>query len=800
MCAPVFGRAVARTLCLSTSVTSILCLAAAPRAYAQQEPTMLPPVQIEPSTPAKPAAKPRTAAGPKTAARRRIRNQGGQANPHPDVAAQTSGGQGGQSQDPAAYSASDAGTGTKTNSPIMTTPLNVQVVPQQVLQDQQVTSIDQAVKNVSGITTGGGGPADNGQPYSSIFIRGFHSDSIFLDGTRLDSYGGDSNLFAQQFANVDKLEVLKGPAAILYGAVEPGGIVNIVTRQPQSQPAYSMQEQIGSFGLSRTTLNATGPVTQDGSVLYRLDTSYENGGSQTDFVSNRTFFIAPVVQWNIDPSDQVKVAYTYRSFEYGQNYGFLPTLNGVVINNNPHLNYGASSPLTETTNQVALTWTHKFDNDWSFKQRILYNDISSDGAGILANNIVPNTFGVTPNPSGLVVARGINNVVGDDQNINVTTDLTGPLNTFGLAHTLLFGNEYARYTSSSHINQACELDTNCSYVDLFNPINPGTPFTGSTTVFNRFAQLTEQVGLYAQDQLKLPAGFFLLAGARWQWLHETSDVDVPSFGLVSDSAVTATALTPRAGLLWQPRDWLSVYSSYTTSFGPAAAGDIQENGQNVPPTSGRQWEAGLKFALLGGKLTATAAYFDLTKTNIPTADINNPNFVTVTGEAKSRGVEFDLQGELAPGWKVIANYAHTDARVAVAGPLDVAPVGSPLGSVPYDLAHLWTTYSFQNGALRGLTVGGGTTYTGVTPYTAFSSYTGQAIPSHTVFDLMAAYKFEAFGQKWTAQINANNIFNRVYLSEAELTAPVPSPTAPYSWINGIYGPLRTVIASLRVEW
>jgi len=210
----------------------------------------------------------------------------------------------------------------------------------------------------------------------------------------------------------------------------------------------------------------------------------------------------------------------------------------------------------------------------------------------------------------------------------------------------------------------------------------------------------------------------------------------------------------------------------------------------------------VKLAFFGGKLTVTAAYFDLTKTNVPTVSLANPNFVDVIGEARSRGFEFDLQGEIAPGWKMIANYAHTDAYVVQGGPLDAAPVGSRFGAVPIDLFHLWTTYDFQAAALRGWKIGGGITVAGPTPYTPDASYTGQNLPDHTVFDLMAAYQFVSDGRKWTFQINATNIFNRVYLNEVQLNNSIPSAAAAgpaFSWINGVYGPLRTIVGSLKVE-
>jgi iron complex outermembrane recepter protein len=478
----------------------------------------------------------------------------------------------------------------------------------------------------------------------------------------------------------------------------------------------------------------------------------------------------------------------------------LPTLNGVLINTNPSVNYGGSSPAQETTYFGALTWMHRFDNDWSIKQRFVFTDISVNSAGSLpfasgGGSIVSGAS----TPSGMAVAVGINNVISTDGNFDVTTDLIGHFDTFGIAHTLLLGSDYGRYTENGLINQACQIDANCSFVDLFNPTSPGTPFTGPTTFLGSSSQLTQTYGIYAQDQLKLPAGFYLLGGARWQYLDQTTISNFPSFGLVTNSPIAATALTPRVGILWHPQEWLSLYTSYTTSFGPAKPGLVEENGQNVPPSSGKQWETGLKFAFFGGKLTASAAYFDLTKTNIPSVDPVNPFFVTVIGEARSTGFEFDMQGEISPGWKIIANYAHTDARVTEAGPLDVAPVGSRLGAVPIDLLHLWTTYEFQVAELRGWKIGGGMTVAGLTPYTPISSYTGQMLPDHTVFDLMTAYQFVAAGKKWTLQVNATNIFNRVYLNEVQLTNSIPSPVAPFSWINGLYGPLRTVVGSLKVE-
>jgi iron complex outermembrane receptor protein len=697
-------------------------------------------------------------------------------------------------KDPTAYATSNASTATKTDTPVMQTPASVQVVPQQVLADRQVITLDQALSMASNVTAGYGGAADNGQPWASIRIRGFGNDVTFLDGTRLESFGGDSALFTTGVANVDRIEILKGPAAILYGEVEPGGIVNIVTKEPQATPSYSIRQDVGSFGLSNTTFNATGPLTENGGVLYRFDASYLNEGSQVNYSWNRNTSLAPVLLIKPDSADTVKLEFNYRQADIGQNYGTLPLYNGALIFNNPSLNYGGPSPLQETTYFGAVTWTHQFDPDWSIKNKAVIRSVDSDGYGLLPFYIQD---GGAPTPSGIAIGRVINNVVNYNENVNVTSDLTGHFNTWGIGHTLLVGADYSVFFQTGHINQAGQADGNISWIDVFNPVNP-TPFTGPTTLYIATKQQTDTAGAYIQDQLKLPYNIFLLAGLREQYIHQTGGYTIPAFGISGSEDLYAAALTPRAGLLWQPKNWLSLYTSYTQNFGPQNVGYTQPNGQPAPPTAGEQWEAGVKTQFYNGKLTATAAYFDLTKTNIPSADIANPSFVTITGRVRNRGEEFDLQGELATGWKAIVNYAHNNAIVEQSSALDPYPVGAHYGGVPYDLFHIWTTYDFQSDALSGWKIGGGLTVNGKTPYEAQGGYTGQSLHGWTTFDLMTSYKFNVDGRRFTFQVNAINIFNKLYLSEVQVNG---FPTSgPYSTITGLYGQERTVIGSIKVDF
>ena len=688
----------------------------------------------------------------------------------------------------------EAITATKTDAPPMDTPINVQIVTLETLRDQAVTGLDQALRNVSGVTVGAGGGADNGQPYSSIFLRGFSTDAHFRDGVRLDSFGSDSGTETTQFSNIESVAVLKGPAAILYGAVEPGGIVNIITKQPQATPAYSIEQQVGSYAFYRTAADATGSITRDGSLLYRMDASYENSGSPTQFIYNHTTFIAPVVTWQPDPHDLVKLELEFRDVNFGQNYGYEPQLNGAFINTSLGDNYAEPSPDRERTVLVGLSWSHAFNEAWSLKAQSLLNNVNQWSAGVFPLYIDTAADQGLTTPSGLVVGRALNQVAGNDYTVSENLDLVGHFSTYGLQHTLLFGGDFVRFAYMGGIKQAGQIDSNISWIDAYDPAHPGTPFTGPVTPFLQDNQQINSSGVYLQDQVKLPLGFILLAGGRFQYVGETGALGFLG-PLVPNTSLYAHAVTPRLGLLWRPRQWLSLYTNYSGNFGPSN-GAIQPNGQVAPPTTARSWEVGAKTEFAGGRVVASLDYYDLTKTNLPTADPANPNFVLIIGAARSTGVEFDLQGQILPGWNVVANFASTDARVTQASNIASTPAGTPLGEVPKSTAHLWTTYDVPGGPLQGLKVGGGITYTGAAPY-LYEGLNPPNIAAWQTVDLMASYGFTVQGRRVTAQINATNILDRRYFTDIQ-AAGFPSAVGGYGGVTALYGQPRTIIGSIRV--
>jgi iron complex outermembrane receptor protein len=293
-----------------------------------------------------------------------------------------------------------------------------------------------------------------------------------------------------------------------------------------------------------------------------------------------------------------------------------------------------------------------------------------------------------------------------------------------------------------------------------------------------------------QDQIKLPYNLHVMGGIRYQYIHQQGSTTNLTGNVTPDAALTADAVTPRVGLLWQAKDWLSLYSNYTENFG-ANTGLVFPN-KAAPPSSAQQWEFGAKTEFFGGRLRSTLAYFDLTKQNVAT---NDPDLThvcgggqcsLVTGEVRSRGPELDIQGEILPGWNVIATYANRDVRITKSNNNDE---GFRLWNSPRNMASLWNTYDFQQEALRGVKIGGGVTLRdGVTDQTNTVNS-----PGYATVDLLAAYHVKVGKSKVTTQLNVNNLLDRD--SFTTITA-VPS----LNTAQGSYLTPRTFMGSIRVEY
>jgi iron complex outermembrane receptor protein len=594
-------------------------------------------------------------------------------------------------------------------------------------------------------------------------------------------------------ANVESVEVLKGPAAILYGALEPGGIVNINTKQPLDKPAFSLQQQVGSYASYRTVLDATGPLPHNKDLLYRVIMSYENDGAFRPLDYARNFMINPVVRWNIDASTWIRVSTQYQRNNLNQDQYAIPYF-GMY----PPLwlgrsfNWGAKSPYNQQENFTEVTWRHDFNKDWSIQQtafaQVLQNNLGNNGGfSTISDCATPGSTSCFlpfppfyPPPLDSVVLYNFSSPFNSRQAEYATTvNLVGHFGAGLLNHTLLSGGDYYRYNFRG------------SYLTVANPETIGlfgapVSYAPGYAAYPSFAtvQYADNVGVYLQDQISLPYGFNVLGGARWQYINSrtgaaNNDICGPNNGNLNYpcnyDAITKRGqfvdqrVTPRFGLLWRPLEWISFYGNYAQSYSPNYNGQlVLGSDQPTPPSAGEQEEGGVKLSLFDNRLQATVAYYHLVKTNIPIGVPNDFTHVILVGQGRSQGPELDIQGEPLPGWSVNLAYANTDAITTKSNSTNIgAPVvGQPIPFVPRNVGSLSSAYEFRDGQMKGVRVGARYDYTGYLPFyhTANDgSYIyGQSTSSYGIVGLFGAYEFNVDQFKIIAQLNVSNLLDKTY--------------------------------------
>ncbi|MEQ1635171.1 MAG: TonB-dependent receptor [Methylococcales bacterium] len=675
------------------------------------------------------------------------------------------------------YSVPNTTFATKTDTPMMETPLNVQVLPKAILDNQQAIRLDQAVKYVSGVTAGQGA----GGLTDQITMRGFFNFNLFRNGFRIDASGSEGT---RNMANVQSIEVLKGPAAMLYGRVEPGGMVNIVTKKPLDTPYYALQQQFGSFDLYRTSIDATGAITDDKNLLYRMNFAYENSGSFREFGDNDKVFFSPVLQWNISPQTTALLELEYRNETSNYDLHARPLIidgtraDGTWIN--PRLadisrerNLMEYNPNHVEDKLIGLNLSHKFNDDWTLTEQVNIQLLDRDRLAMLP--------GVLQADKRTLNRQLLTSDFFTNNSYFTTTNLTGHFDTWGMKHTLLLGGDY--YLQD--MNTVGYSSTVPWTIDIYNPVHTGLPPTNPTTRASQsFHTNTDLYGIYLQDQIKLPYNVHVMGGFRYQNV-EQYDVIAKKIGQQAD------AVTPQVGVLWQPINWLSLYGNYVENFG--ATNGIGQGGVFLPPQTAQQWEAGFKTSFFDDRFSSTIAYYDLTKQNIATSDPFNPSFSVATGEARSRGVEVDVKGEILSGWNTIATYAYTDTEVLKENNKNLIPVGAGFRGIPKHTSTLWTTYDFQQENLRGLKLGIGTDL--YSSRKATFDKQDFDFAGYGIVNLLASYTKQVAKSKVTLQLNVDNLLDKEYTHDGFVLSNAPTLQTRATW-----GTPRSFMGSIKVEF
>lgn len=668
----------------------------------------------------------------------------------------------GEKFDSGSYSTPLASTATKTDTPLMETPISIQVVPRAVMDDQQVIRLDDVTKNVSGVQT----MRQLGDLYDNFIIRGFASSdfNVYRDGLRL-------GLQSFETGNLDRVEVLKGPVATLYGRSAPGGLVNIVTKKPSTQPYYSLSQQFGSFDLYRTVLNATGALANDGSLAYGLDFVYMDKGSFRDFVTSDRVFVAPQVTWKATDATEFNLGFEYKKDHVTGDRG-IPAV-GTRPAKVPISRFIGEPDFSRNESEGYLahfSWTHKFNEDWKIQQRFAANILDT-----FNRNIVP----LSLKSDQRTVNRGLYNGLTERETYAQDINLNGKFDLFDTRHNVLLGFDYLRFTNGRSVT----FLTSGSFlksIDIYNPVYDTVTVPENLDKNNFLYGKDEWFGLYFQDQVDFTDSLHFVFSGRHDWARTWSGFSRTS---VPDmTAISAQKFSPRVGLVYQPVQWLSLYSNWTQSLG--ANNGQSSDGKPFAPETAEQFEGGVKLDLFDGRLNSTLAVYELTKQNILTSNTAtaDPFDQIAIGKARSQGIEFDVTGKITDKLSLVGNYAYTNTKVLKD---DSGAQGNRLPNVPEHSGSLWLNYE----VVDNWKVGSGAYVAGQRQANTANNF---QLPGYVRWDAMTSYQMKVGETKVTAQVNVNNILGKRYFTYADQFGNARFDAMPAA-------PL-TVLGSVRVEY
>ncbi len=671
------------------------------------------------------------------------------------------------------YVATRSGTGTKTDTALIETPQSISVVTQDQIQAQAAQSVSQAIRYTAG-TRGEVAGAD--ARTDNVYVRGFVADQ-YLDGLRLVNFGIFSYPIVEPY-NLERVEVLHGPASILYGQASPGGVVNLVSKRPTTEPYNEMFVSTGSYGRAQAGVDLSGPLDQNKDLLYRLTASGYDVGSQVDHQGYQRVSIAPSLTWRPDNETTLTIQGTYQRDPKAGFYNQLSALGvgtifpykGAMIPTSFFSGEPGFDHTSRTYGSIGYQFEHHFDGGLTVRQNLRYMDNDTDFA-----TVYPST---TTDPSNMT--RAVATTHENIKSFALDNQAEGRFRFGPFEHTTLFGIDYR-----NAIDTAYSGSGTAGNINAFNPVYNVSPVTSTVTSGNK--QSLQQVGAYFQDEIKLDRWVALL-GIRLD--QADSQVDNLLTGLrTSDKSDSAT--TKRGALLYKFDNGISPYIQYTESFQPTAGTDYFGNA--FLPTRGQQYEGGVKYQP-NAKSLFTLAYYDLTQQNVLTAD-PDPTHVAKsvqTGAVRSRGVEFEAKSEVTRDLTVLASYTYLDQVVTQSN--NAAQLGKRLPGMATNSASAWADYTFHNGPLDGFGLSGGVRYIGESAGTTSNYYPNSTIPfnvpSVTLFDAAVHYDFANLDKRFKGfkgQINATNLFDKTYVSLCQD-------------FGCYYGLRREVIATLRYQW
>ncbi|AMH16446.2 ferrioxamine B receptor FoxA [Citrobacter sp. FDAARGOS_156] len=629
---------------------------------------------------------------------------------------------------------------TKLATPDIETPQSVSIVTREQFEEQGATSVRQAVSYTPGVYSNQIGASNR---FDYIVLRGFSDgslDNVYLDGLKMM---GDTNSHSSLVIDpwfLDNIEVVRGPASVLYGRSSPGGIVALTSRKPSFDAGGEVKLFAGNNNQRGAAFDVTGALDDNDRVAARLSGMTRYADSQFGPLKEERYALMPSLTWRI--TDQTRLdlmAYLHRDPEGGSHSG-LP-YDGTVV---PHYGQKISNTFYEgeddydkydrRENMVGYNIEHMFDSGWSVRQKLRYLHTDVELNQVYAAGWLNETE----------LNRGYS---GSDENMSAITldnQLDGSFDTWQVNHRLLVGIDYQDRSNNT-----------TGYYGAFPPIDAFNPVYGAKpdyiNMYAREKHKLRQTGYYLQDQMSWDR-FRITLGGRYDQVS-ISNIDKQN-GTRSD--LDKNNFSSRAALLYLFDNGVAPYISYSTAFTPTSFAD--ENGNLLEPMKGKQWEAGLKYEPEGLNSQFSASVFRINQTNIATKEEPTDPYRSI-GEIESEGVELEAISQLTDSFRLQAAYTYTDIRYKKSSPEEQ---GKRAVYAPRNQASTWLSYDVKNGPLAGLTLGSGVRYVNGITSDRQNTHT---LPSYTLVDLAIGYDLTNIGIKGlSTQLNVNNLTDKRYVA------------------------------------
>ncbi|WP_369820732.1 TonB-dependent receptor [Rhizobacter sp. Root1221] len=646
------------------------------------------------------------------------------------------------------YHAPTARSATKVEAPQRDIPQTVDVVPAPVLRDQAVLSVQDALRNVPGVgLSHGDGQRDQ------VTIRGFSAiGDQFVDGMR------DDALYFRDLSNVERIEVLKGPASVLYGRGSSGGLVNRVSKKP-GVDVGELTVQFGSWQQRRAQLDY-GQANPDEVVSFRVTGAIERANSYRDpqFLDRTAF--APSLLLRLAPTTRLLVQADYLEDARITDFG-IPAYQGRPVNVRPGAYYGAANARDVDVSRSRVTsagfeLSHGFSDTLSLRNAFRFYDYVLDRKNTLVGSV---------NEGAGTASLNRSNVTRAEHGFFNQTELTQKLRTGSVDHQLLYGIEIAR----QHKDQVFRSQNNVATVDLFNPVLPVLPLLVTAAPATNNVGELDTTGVYVQDLVTFTPQWKALAGVRFDRFEQATEERRAG---QANLARTDNAVSPRVGVVWQPSDVQSYYVSLSKSFQPSGESfPVAANNAQIEPEETTNREVGAKFDLFGGRASLNVAVFRLERTNIKTTDPATNTLVPM-GTQRTDGLEASFNGDLGGGWQLVTGYAYLDAKMTKSIAVDAGqPVqGKHATLTSRQQANVWATHTLSSGWGGGA----GVAYVGDRFANAGNTV---VLPAYTKFDAAVWWR----GKDVDVQLNVFNLTDREYIVAGHGSSPqLNLPGAPRS--------------------